>query len=242
MKWFITPEYQEYGCGKGAMIYSQATVALWVALYQGQTEQVLAAIKAGAQVDARDKQGRTALHYAVAQGNALVVKGLLEGGADPNARTVTGHAPLHLVGGKSPPEVLRLLATSPGIRINDPDPMGWTALLSVAYAGNTAAVRVLLEAGADPNQTGLFQSSALHWAVVRGLTEIVQMLLKAGANPDLADDFGHTPLYAARAHHQARIADLLLEGGADVLKAMTAMHSEREFWSDCREDGKDREG
>jgi len=46
-------------------------------------------------VDARDKEGRTALHHAAMAGDILVTAALLNAGADPDIRDKSGRVPLH---------------------------------------------------------------------------------------------------------------------------------------------------
>lgn len=59
------------------------------------------------------------------------------------------------------------------------------------------AVRVLLEAGADPDAVTPDGAAALHEAVRRGKLEIVRLLADAGATLDLPDGDGLTPLELA---------------------------------------------
>ena len=60
--------------------------ALITAAQSGDVAKVKKLLDAGADVEARTKDGRTALHEAAAAGNAAVVKLLLEHGADVEAR------------------------------------------------------------------------------------------------------------------------------------------------------------
>jgi uncharacterized protein len=59
-----------------------------------------ALLKAGAGIDVRDNNGRTALHYAAAAGYTDVAKLLAERGADVNAKDVDGVTPVDAAMGK----------------------------------------------------------------------------------------------------------------------------------------------
>ncbi len=54
-----------------------------------------ACLRAGADPDARGRDGWTPLHWAAVADNAAAIEALLEGGADPGARDVDGNTPLH---------------------------------------------------------------------------------------------------------------------------------------------------
>jgi len=58
---------------------------------------------------------------------------------------------------------------------------GSTALQVASYRGNTDCVRLLLEAGADPNSTNDMGETSLLWAQVLKLSEIVHLLRSFGA-------------------------------------------------------------
>ena len=102
---------------------------------------------------------------------------------------------------------------------------GPVALANAAAGGLTAQVRMMLDAGADPNAPypsgGL---TALHLAALGGHLQVVELLVKKGADVNRADANGKTPLDhvlvpipgqapAAAARRQA-IADILRAAGA----------------------------
>jgi ankyrin repeat protein len=91
-----------------------------------------------------------------------------------------------------------------------------TALHCAAEDGHKAAVRLLMERGADVNTKGDRKWTALLYAAQNGHEAVVQMLLDKGANTNTKDNIGHTALhYAAQNGHEA-VVRLLLGKGVDV--------------------------
>ena len=64
----------------------------------------------------------------------------------------------------------------------------------VARRGNTTCLKLLLDAGADPNALGDMSLNPLHAAVRGGHLECAKVLLEAGARTDAVDEFDKTPL------------------------------------------------
>jgi len=79
-----------------------------------------------------------------------------------------------------------LLGNDPGlVRTNNPASQfhGWTGLHEAAKHGQTGAVRLLIEHGADPNAREAGDNTyALHWAAAQGNLEVVRALLDAGGD------------------------------------------------------------
>ena len=97
-----------------------------------------------------------------------------------------------------------------GVDVNIPDHDGDTALLMISQNGNIEIVRLLLEAGADPNihktppiQTPLMAASA------QGHIEIVRMLLDAGAKVETLDEDGWSAILYARMQDNMDIVEML---------------------------------
>ena len=97
-----------------------------------------------------------------------------------------------------------------GVDVNMPDHDGDTALFMVSQNGDIEIVRLLLEAGADPNihktppiQTPLMAASA------QGHIEIVRMLLDAGAKVETLDEDGWSAIMYARMQDNMDIVEML---------------------------------
>lgn len=72
---------------------------------------------------------------------------------------------------------------------------GSTPLHVAAAYGEAEAVKLLLQAGADPHEVNHYGESGLQWALLHGHTEIVEMLIQAGANPGLIQTGAHSERY-----------------------------------------------
>jgi ankyrin repeat protein len=116
-------------------------------------------------------------------------------------------------GGSVAAALLAALAASAGSQ---------TASASIATAAqeaDVAAVRKLIDAGADVNERAADGSSALLWAVYEQAPDLVSLLLGAGADPNVANDFGVSPLLQASRYGDASMIKLLLDGGANLSAA-----------------------
>lgn len=94
-------------------------------------------------------------------------------------------------------------------RVVFPDP-AVTPLAEAAAAGDTARIRQLTGAGADPNARGDKGVTLLQWALLNRSREGIAGLLQAGADPGAADSSGETVMhYAAKANDPAYLEVLL---------------------------------
>jgi tetratricopeptide (TPR) repeat protein len=82
--------------------------------------------------------------------------------------------------------------------------------------GDTEAVRVLLEKGANIEAKDRSQETALQVAALNGRTTVVKLLLEKGANTGAKDRFVETPLHVAAQWGQVEVARQLLDGGANI--------------------------
>jgi len=212
--------------------------ALMYAAAGGHLEIVRTLLHAGASVSAVDKNmsredegERTALHYAVRQKNVAVLEELLGAGADINALTSRRQAALHLALWHGSGDAVRLLVkrgASLGAKI------GRKQVYSPLFAAVDAArndvppevVRelfaLLLEAGADPNDVGDANMTAIFPLISTEklpeeiAAQMLEKLLEAGAKPDCLSKLDSTPLESAVSRQKPKAVKLLLEAGADV--------------------------
>jgi ankyrin repeat protein len=97
---------------------------------------------------------------------------------------------------------------------------GESAVADAAMRGDRAAVRALLQQGADVNAAQGDGMTALHWAARNDDLETAQTLLYAGANVRATTRLGaYTPLLMASQLGHAQIIEALLKVGADARSA-----------------------
>ena len=81
--------------------------------------------------------------------------------------------------------------------------------------GNAGAVRVLLDAGANPDSVDPNGATALFLAAQLNRVPEMRMLLQAGADKDMANSSGITPLMIATHKRNVEAVRTLLAAGAD---------------------------
>jgi len=90
------------------------------------------------------------------------------------------------------------------------DSHGATPLLSACYRGDTEAVELLLQAGANPENTEKnYNQTALMVAASRGHVEVCRILLARGANKLAVDRDGWTPYEIAQSKGHMAVLKLL---------------------------------
>lgn len=113
-----------------------------------------------------DAFGLTPLHYASMGGKRDTVKLLIEKGG----KCISGRlgSPLHWAARNGRSEVVKNLIEL-GLNVNEISPWyGATPLLWASEHGNADTVRVLLKSGADPDNTGSGNKTAIEIAILNG--------------------------------------------------------------------------
>jgi ankyrin repeat protein len=110
-----------------------------------------------------------------------------------------------------------------------------TPLLIASMTGDAAAVRTLLDLGADVNKPDREGLTALTWATLANRVEVVSLLLARKADPNRVDQYGMTALlYAASVDYgDSSVLDQLLKHGArkdaKTKEGLTALDRARMF-------------
>lgn len=94
---------------------------------------------------------------------------------------------------------------------------GNTALILAIENGHTDIAKLLIDRGANVNETGgLYEFQPLNLAAIYGHTAIVKLLIDRGADVNAKNKYGNTPLIHALHNGHTEIAKLLLDRGAEV--------------------------
>jgi hypothetical protein len=173
---------------------------------EGTLAQVDAAIKAGADVNARDGYWTPLFYAAESNPNPEVIAILVKAGADMNAKDECGRTPLLFATRNPNPEVFAALVKA-GADVNAQDNNGERPLFWAETDSNLHMIEALVKAGADVNAKGPYGRTVLAFAVISGNLEMVAALVKAGAYADAKDRNGETPLTFS--DNKPEIAELL---------------------------------
>jgi uncharacterized protein len=142
----------------------------------------------------------------------------LDAGLDPNAQeSEKGQNALMWAAAEGHPDVVDLLIQH-GVNVNAASKKGFTPLLFATMKNDSASIRHLIKAGADPDYA-LPDKDKTKILVVAGAyhsTEAAIALLDGGANPNVADRTGKTPLHMAAQAGTLDLVKKLISKGADL--------------------------
>ena len=174
-------------------------------------------IDAGADIEVKDKEGRSPLHRVSVLGNFAIVKMLVKAGAGVCVTDTEGDTCLTLAAYFGHTQTVRYLVSVPEVDVNHSADDNFTALHVAAQENHAEVVEVLIDAGADIEAKNEKGSSPLHRACSEGALDTVKLLVKAGAGVRVADNRGETCLmYAVYRGHTETVRTLLCMPEVDV--------------------------
>ena len=219
---------------------------LMKAIKYSSKDIALALLAAGADVHAKDADGRTALHWACMGKLEEVVQALIDRGSRVDEPDTNGVTPIMCAYVSNTVMcLLRAGASCTGLskeRISHlfryacsvGDILGLQSLLEgcnvralpiheqdglfqrACSEGNVFVVEALIAADCHVNIVGSTGDTPLMKAAREGHEDIVRKLILAGADLAMQSDFGHTALHYAAINNHIQCGILLVEGGASV--------------------------
>ena len=219
------------------------------AVYGGKLDVVKLLISNGANINEKDRNGRTPLFSSVSSDFKEVSKLLISEGANVNAKSDFG-TPLDMAIRRKQTQTTELLRKNgamvideikviktfkqhlkDGGDVNAKDDGEVTLLHKAALAGYDKLSKLLIDAGADINvktksgNTPLHKGETpLHLAAKTGRKDIISLLIIAGANVNSKDKFNETPLDQANRRNQVESSKILRKHGGKTIDEIS-IHS-----------------
>jgi ankyrin repeat protein len=164
----------------------RGVTALIAAAYRNRLEVVRLLLEAGADPNVQDATRQSAYLIATSEGSLDLLRLTLAHGADVHRKDSYNGTGLIRAADRGHHEIIReLLRTDLGQEVDHVNRLGWTALLEAIILGDggprhSECVRLLLEAGADPNLPDGQRVTPLAHARRRGYGVMVTLLQQAG--------------------------------------------------------------
>lgn len=187
--------------------------ALLRAAERGDADAVAVALRAGADIEARDARRRTALLLASTFDRVAVAELLVAMGADPDALDDRHDTPWLVTGVTGSVAMLEaLLPAHPDLAIRNR--YGGLSPIPAGERGHVDYIRRVVRTDVDIDHVNDLGWTAMLEAIILGdggddYVEIVRILLAAGADRTIADKDGVTPLQHAEQRGYDEIAALL---------------------------------
>jgi hypothetical protein len=183
------------------------STALLTAAREGRLLAVDPLLGRGARIDHQEVTGLTPLLTAIRAGQSLTARRLVDRGADIGTGTPPWN-PLRLAAFLGDWGTTAVLLAK-GAPVDEPDPLGRTALMYAASQGHADVVRQLLEAGARHEARDPDGNTALLLAANNGHAEAARLLVAAGADRAARNRAGETPSRLAQVNGHASVAAVL---------------------------------
>jgi excisionase family DNA binding protein len=204
-------------------ITTTAIMPLIEAAYEGNTAQVQSLIEEGADINEKDASGRTALMIAANRGHTYVVQLLLERGADANVTDNKGLMAIQAAESRGFERIVSMLRkfsaasgqSEPGAALKG-QPAPRLSLHRAVDEGDFAALKSLIDTGADVNARSSDEWTPLMLATIKGHTKMVEALLANGADSNARNRKGWTALMFAVSMNDADTMRILLGAGANI--------------------------
>lgn len=203
--------------GASAVSHANSGSDILSAAARGDAAQVKVLLSSGVNIEARDRDGRTALLLATHGNHVEAARLLIAAGADVNAKDSISDTPFLYAGAEGRNEILKM-ALGAGADLASTNRYGGTALIPAAHHGHPETVKILLGTKIKIDHINRLGWTALIEAVILSdggkiHTEIVKLLVDAGANVNIADRDGVTPLNHARRRGYSEMAAILERAG-----------------------------
>ena len=196
-----------------AQTQAEWTARLLAAAAEGDEDEILAAVAAGADVNARDAEKSTPLmllspHMLFGK-ERRIVEAMVKANVKIDAVNVDGTTALMWAASSGREGMVRLLLEN-GAKVDASDNDGWTALTYAASAGHWNAVKELIEAKANVNHKTKKGWTPLGMALFNGRGSAAENLIKAGATlPEKGGNGLSTVLLAAYGRDLASVRHVL---------------------------------
>jgi ankyrin repeat protein len=187
--------------------------ALLRAAEAGDADAVAVALRAGADIEARDGHDRTALLLAATFDRVAVAQVLVATGADPDAMDDRHDTPWLVTGVTGSVAMLEaLLPADPDLSLRNR--FGGLSPIPASERGHVEYIRRVAQTDVDLDHVNDLGWTALLEAVILGdggprHQEVVRLLLDAGVDRTIPDGNGVTALEHARARGQDAVARIL---------------------------------
>lgn len=176
----------------------------------GDLEEMTQLLNNGGDVDACDLDGLTPVALALNHGHVEAAALLFANGADVNRRCKYGRAPLHRAIRTQQVELAKwLLANGADARAIERGITFLPAIGVAAEVGSLELIDLLLDHGADLDQTDKDDAPPLFVAALYGQTSIVEELIRRGATVEGTDRFGRDVVQIAEVGGYPETADAL---------------------------------